>query len=437
MSKALGLAAAILLLAIPALAVDCFDYASGDTPPAYGAVSVPGHGGHVRVAGNTAIVVFSYPYEELALVIETYDIHDPNNITQLGSLTGFAAAGISEFSNLSIVNGHAFFNSPFTWCAVDITDPANPVLDFAISGLDPGTSTVDGDVGYLTRGGGIVEAWDLSDPQTPQPLGSVAMPNGLAGAMLKIGDYLYVDAGDITLLDASDPANLQVYTSLGAVGAVNKMLHWGDRLFYVGDDTNLHSLDVSDPSAPVATAVSVAPRAGAHSYCTDMAVSGTTLYVSDYIGVRLYDIGDVDDPQPIGAFGTVEQMTWSVAVSDGALFSFGRTSPVHVGYLDCGSITAVEPAAPARAQIAAYPNPFNPRTEIQVELPAAQRAVVSIHDAQGRRLRTLFAGELPAGASTFTWDGTDDAGRGLSSGVYSLSVDGASAAGSTRLVLLR
>ncbi|MCB9514557.1 MAG: hypothetical protein H6694_09635, partial [Candidatus Latescibacteria bacterium] len=289
MSKALGLAAAILLLAIPALAVDCFDYASGDTPPAYGSVSVPGNGGHARVAGDTAVVLYSQPFDELALVLRTYDIQDPSTITQLGSLTGFAAAGISEYSNLSIVNGHAFFNSPYTWCAVDISDPSSPALDFAMSGLLPVSSCVVGSVGYLARVGGVIDAWDLSDIHGPQLLGSLTLPSEI-GAMVKVGDYLYVDGGDLYLVDISDPGNPQFHSSIMMMSVANKMLLWGDRLFYVAANNTLRSLDVSDPSAPVATAVSVAPRAGAHSYCADLAVSGTTLYVSDYIGVRLYDI---------------------------------------------------------------------------------------------------------------------------------------------------
>ena len=56
-------------------------------------MSVPGNGGHARVAGDTAVVLYSQPFDELALVLRTYDIQDPSTITQLGSLTGFAATG--------------------------------------------------------------------------------------------------------------------------------------------------------------------------------------------------------------------------------------------------------------------------------------------------------------------------------------------------------
>ena len=71
-----------------------------------------------------------------------------------------------------------------------------------------------------------------------------------------------------------------------------------------------------------------------------------------------------------------------------------------------------------------YPNPFNPRVTIEVELgagssPPAGPALVAIHDLRGRKVRTLHRGSLPPGLRFgLTWDGTDDAGHELASGVY-------------------
>jgi flagellar hook assembly protein FlgD len=51
-------------------------------------------------------------------------------------------------------------------------------------------------------------------------------------------------------------------------------------------------------------------------------------------------------------------------------------------------------------------------------LPRAGRAELAIYTVQGRLVRRLVHAELPAGEHTATWDGTDDAGRHVSAGVY-------------------
>jgi hypothetical protein len=72
-------------------------------------------------------------------------------------------------------------------------------------------------------------------------------------------------------------------------------------------------------------------------------------------------------------------------------------------------------AAPA---LTSRPNPFNPRTELAFALARGGQVDLAVYDLQGRRLRTLVAGERPAGQHVVTWDGTDGSGRGVASGVY-------------------
>jgi len=65
------------------------------------------------------------------------------------------------------------------------------------------------------------------------------------------------------------------------------------------------------------------------------------------------------------------------------------------------------------------PNPFNPSTTIAVEVPDGGAHVsLQIYDASGRLVRTLVNGYEPSGARTVTWDGRDDEGQPLASGIY-------------------
>ncbi|GAB4341714.1 MAG: hypothetical protein Kow0037_28570 [Calditrichia bacterium] len=65
-----------------------------------------------------------------------------------------------------------------------------------------------------------------------------------------------------------------------------------------------------------------------------------------------------------------------------------------------------------------YPNPFNPTTEIRFTLPAAARTELVVFNLRGQKVRTLFSGELPAGAHRVEWDATNDSGERVASGIY-------------------
>jgi aminopeptidase N len=82
------------------------------------------------------------------------------------------------------------------------------------------------------------------------------------------------------------------------------------------------------------------------------------------------------------------------------------------------------------------PNPFNPRTIIPVEMQQNGRAELRIHDLAGREVRRLFSGELAGGKTRFTWDGTNDQGISLPSGVYFVRLETGTAPLQTRKLLL-
>ncbi len=65
-----------------------------------------------------------------------------------------------------------------------------------------------------------------------------------------------------------------------------------------------------------------------------------------------------------------------------------------------------------------FPNPFNPSTTIPVSIPAAAEVTLKIYSILGEEIRTLHTGVLEAGRHWFTWDGRNDAGRGVATGVY-------------------
>ncbi|MGB8657129.1 MAG: SBBP repeat-containing protein [Candidatus Zixiibacteriota bacterium] len=65
-----------------------------------------------------------------------------------------------------------------------------------------------------------------------------------------------------------------------------------------------------------------------------------------------------------------------------------------------------------------YPNPFNPTTKIEFTLSKSGFVTLQIYDVMGRKVRTLVAENLPSGYKSVIWDGKNDAGKDVASGVY-------------------
>ena len=90
--------------------------------------------------------------------------------------------------------------------------------------------------------------------------------------------------------------------------------------------------------------------------------------------------------------------------------------------LDYFALSGQSPASPVPVSRAlharAMPNPFNPGTVISFELPQAGPVNLSIHDIKGHLVRRLLDERLEAGSREVPWNGRDDQGKNVASGVY-------------------
>ncbi|HJL74962.1 MAG TPA: FlgD immunoglobulin-like domain containing protein, partial [Candidatus Marinimicrobia bacterium] len=85
----------------------------------------------------------------------------------------------------------------------------------------------------------------------------------------------------------------------------------------------------------------------------------------------------------------------------------------------------------------AFPNPFNPRTNIRYDLPQTGYVDLRIFDLSGREVRTLARGFDHAGAKTVVWDAKDNQGQNVSAGVYVYRLEAAGFVQSQKLIYLK
>lgn len=92
---------------------------------------------------------------------------------------------------------------------------------------------------------------------------------------------------------------------------------------------------------------------------------------------------------------------------------------------------------PHQVALSVYPNPFNPETTIRYQIPAAGNTMLEIYNIKGQKVRSLMEMNQSEGEHSITWNGTDDSGRKLSSGVYLLRLRGNGYSGQTKLLLMK
>ena len=84
-----------------------------------------------------------------------------------------------------------------------------------------------------------------------------------------------------------------------------------------------------------------------------------------------------------------------------------------------------------------YPNPFNPETRIRFELDRPAQLAVRIFNLQGHLVRTLVQDIFTAGSYEVVWNGRDEAGNTLGSGIYLCQLQSGGGALTVRMVLMK
>ncbi len=84
-----------------------------------------------------------------------------------------------------------------------------------------------------------------------------------------------------------------------------------------------------------------------------------------------------------------------------------------------------------------YPNPFNPSTNIGLSLPQKQEVTLRVFNLLGQEVKTVYQGELDQGHHTLTWDGDNNNGESVASGVYFYRLETKDFAESKKMMLLK
>ena len=167
----------------------------------------------------------------------------------------------------------------------------------------------------------------------------------------------------------------------------------------------------------------------AHDDILEFTPNGELLVTAYDHNVRFWDVSQqaLDHSFTADALDADESIE-SLAFSDnGMLMALGSSDGTAYIYHWTGGNAPTAPAKETETQPTAllsnYPNPFNPETWIPYQLSAAAEVTVTIHSSDGKLVRTLELGQMPAGAYSDKdraayWDGRNAQGEPVASGVY-------------------
>jgi hypothetical protein len=148
-----------------------------------------------------------------------------------------------------------------------------------------------------------------------------------------------------------------------------------------------------------------------------------------------YRVPDPEAPYPqdyvIDQDGIVRYWSWEYDPQEVKLVIDTLLSSAGIGNWDPGQGgTGLRFAPPA-------PNPFREETDLRYVLPERARVEIRVYAVNGSLVRTVLDRKQPAGEYLTRWDGRDDAGTEVASGVYFIELEAGGVRQSRRAVLLR
>ncbi|KPL09305.1 hypothetical protein AMJ71_06785 [candidate division TA06 bacterium SM1_40] len=160
--------------------------------------------------------------------------------------------------------------------------------------------------------------------------------------------------------------------------------------------------------------------------------SGDTLWTRTY-GELEYDEGQAVAQTADGGY-IVAGYTESFGVSGSDVYLIKTNAEGLVGV--SGEVD--EPPRPRSSYLAQnYPNPFRAKTTIRYALPEAGHVTVVLYDIRGARVRSLVSNSVPAGPHELEWDGRDDRGYKVGSGIYFCRMEAGEVNETRRMLLVR
>ena len=294
---------------------------------------------------------------------------------------------------------------------IDSREPMNSrvVARRSMQGSAYRMTIVEG-LGYVASLDGGLQIFDLDNPANPRSIGSYKS-QGNATYITVFGNtgYLLDTLAGVQILDLSNPRRPDSIAAYQTDALPIAARIRGDHLFML-DQKRVQIVDVKNLNL-----VSRPNFQAALRFPSDLAVIGDAVYVTDRHDLRIFKINE---------------RLFELSVEDLTVFrkppSAARTSiPLYTNRLGQN-----------------FPNPFNPETWIPYEIKLDNSVTIQIFDTRGSMVRQLDMGHQKAGeyvtrANAAYWDGRNEVGEAVWSGLYFYRISAGDFAATRRMAILK
>ncbi len=448
------------------------------SPSIVGTYDTPDLASDVAVEGKYAYVA------DWTSGLRVIDISDPSSPTLAGS---YNTPGYAE--DIAVSGNYAYISDQSSIQVIDISDPTNPI---AVGSVNPaGTEhgiAVAGDYAFVTYAdfptGYGIRIIDISDPTNPVLLGSGVLDNNVPDCAAD-GDYVYVAnswsgfqlfqvferrivpsgnvARSLPINRAEVIERIKLRTSqTGSItwevstdGMFWESIVPGDNEFeLMFPEYNLYwraTLDYSiGGDYPVCDSLNIEfePFVAImiNTFEANAVESGVELVwdiTADEVirGFNIYrKTGENDLGERVNGDGLIppEERTYTDAgAKHGKPYWYTLGVVKNDGSEMLSQSVQIKTKVLKLALYQNYPNPFNPSTTISYALPEETHVVLSIFNLEGKLVRTLVNGLVTAGNKELIWNGRDNKGNPLSSGVYLYRLTAGNRTLTKKMVLLK
>lgn len=343
----------------------------------------------------------------------------------LGELSG------TNFDVLAAVDDDVFVATSWYTRVYRITDSGVVEEDLSLTGVSavvnaPGSAVI-------VMQDQVVNLLDMADGQTPELLGSLDLSQHVGAATVNHvtsrGDLLLVSS-DQGLSTVSLGGELEFLGNLDLGDAQWASWRNTDQVVVLAGD-QLHDIALSDPAAPgLMRSVPAGLAAG------PLVWHGSVVYsLNDDMVVGL----GRSTLEVVGVMVLPTELNRLHIWSDFSLLGCGRLAAWQTLPSACEVlVTLVDGEVPTSSpRLGVYPNPFNPQATVRLRVTQPGPARLQIFDLRGRCLRDLDLGHIAAGEHQVTWNGRDQAGRDMPTGIYMLRLTTADGGATAKAALVR
>jgi len=375
-------------------------------------------------------------YDELAFSVSWYggltilDVSNPLDSFVIGEYQG------AYYNDIVVNDNLAYVGADSGLLVFDVSDPENPVLldvNNGGGGIDR-LLLKDNLIFALESTFGGFSIYNIENSNNTQcisncdlmeyPLDLCIKDNYLFVADGNLHSNFYNYYGGLRVFDISDPSIPELSATVNPdTSRFYRSIEIKDNYVFMGsNESGIYVFDVTNPSAPIASSyITVEEDIG----IMDMEINDNYLYTTSLRGKFIFDIENINLIECLDFYpGGEYHCCWSLYVDGNYIYEAGSVASniFFTEYSEVG-ITIDEQNIPYDenpfTSCSNFPNPFNPTTTISFETTNLHEdARIDIYNIKGQHIREFNIYNLQYKNNSVVWDGTDEAGNSVSSGIY-------------------